>query len=449
MEENIKQIPSSPEAEGYVLGSILIENKLAVEFCSRLVDEDFYSTRNKEIFKAIKEVYESGAIVDFVSVIEQLKKVKKIESVTKEYVVELIDSVPSYVNAEAYVDVLRQKSIERELFYTTRDINRNILEGKTEFRTLLEEAEKKVKDIANKQNVTPFMPIDEATEKVMNIIKNNSKKDNKSLTGLDTGFSILNRYTYGFQKGELIILAARPGIGKSAFALNIATNACKLVNANVALFSLEMSIDQLVMRLISSASYVPLGKIRSGDLTPPEMSKVLIAKKELDRYKLYLDEGLTNNLEDIKVKCRKLKRENHLDLVIIDYLQLMNLTSGQDKLSTYEKVTRLSRGLKMLARELDVPILALSQLSRAVEKRTGKDEDKPILSDLRESGSIEQDADIVIFLHRKVIKSDENEQKNTGRTRKTDLIIAKNRQGETTDFKLAFKGDCSVFIEVE
>ncbi|MDD3171829.1 MAG: replicative DNA helicase, partial [Bacilli bacterium] len=442
--ESTRQIPYSAEAEAYVLGSIMIENQLALEFCSRLTEDDFYVLENKKIFSAIQNLHRLNANIDYVSVLEELKKNKVYDTIGKQYIMELIDAVPSYVNAEAYVDIILQKSIERELLYTAREISGKIIEGKTDFGELLENAERRVFEIVNKQKTTPFMKIDEATEKVIRIVEANKNTANKSLTGLDTGFTKLNEYTLGFQKGELIVLAARPGIGKSALALNIATNACKNVGAHVTFFSLEMSVDQLVMRLLSAASNVPLGKVRSGDMNASEMSRVLTAKAALDRYNLYIDEGIAGNLEDVKVKCRKLKREGKLDFIIIDYLQLLSLTTGQDKLSTYERVTKLSRGLKMLARELDVPVLALSQLSRAIEKR--KDEEQtPILSDLRESGSIEQDADIVIFLHRKTTKKEEEEQKFTARSRKTEIFIAKNRQGEIGSFKLAFRGDCSVF----
>ena len=359
-----------------------------------------------------------------------------------------MDILPSHVVAESYVDVILQKSLERELYFAVSDISDDILAGQTEFEALLENTEKTVFQIVNKRRTTPFMKIDEATEKVMHIIEENKKTEGKGVIGLDTGFKKLNEYTLGFQKGELIILAARPGIGKSAFALNVAVNACLELKAHVAFFSLEMSVDQLVMRLLSSKANVPLQKIRSGNMTPTEMTKVLAAKAKLDDSNLYIDEGISGNLEDVKVKCRKLRREGKLDIIIIDYLQLLSLAAGQDKLSTYERVTKLSRGLKMLARELNVPVLALSQLSRAIEKRS-EDEQTPMLSDLRESGSIEQDADIVIFLHRRTTKKEETEQKTSNRSRKTEVFISKNRQGEVGSFELIFRGDCSVFNETE
>ncbi|HKM29677.1 MAG TPA: replicative DNA helicase [Bacilli bacterium] len=444
----IKNIPYSTEAENFVLGSLLVDNRLALEYCSRLDAEDFYIEENKKIFAAISNLYQLHAKIDYLSVIEELKRRNDLERIGKNYLIDLTDILPSHVVAESYVEVILQKSLERELFYAVSNIGEQILEGKTDFEALLEDTEKTVFQIVNKRRTTPFMKIDEATEKVMYIIEENKKSEGKGVIGLDTGFKKLNEFTLGFQKGELIILAARPGIGKSAFALNVAANACLERKSHVAFFSLEMSIDQLVMRLLSSKANVPLQKIRSGDMNPTEMTKVLAAKTKLDDSNLYIDEGVTGNLEDVKVKCRKLKREGKLDIIIIDYLQLLAISSGQDKLSTYERVTKLSRGLKMLARELNVPVLALSQLSRAIEKRP-EDEQTPMLSDLRESGSIEQDADIVIFLHRRTTKKEEEELKMSNRSRKTEVHISKNRQGEVGMFKLIFRGDCSIFNEVE
>ncbi|MFA6611790.1 MAG: replicative DNA helicase [Bacilli bacterium] len=446
--QKIKKIPYSAEAENFVLGSLLIDNRLALEYCSRLDAQDFYVQENKKIFTAIQNLYLIHAKIDYLSVIEELKRLNDFDRIGKNYLIDLMDILPSHVVAESYVDVILQKSLERELYFAVSDISDDILAGQTEFEALLENTEKTVFQIVNKRRTTPFMKIDEATEKVMHIIEENKKTEGKGVIGLDTGFKKLNEYTLGFQKGELIILAARPGIGKSAFALNVAVNACLELKAHVAFFSLEMSVDQLVMRLLSSKANVPLQKIRSGNMTPTEMTKVLAAKAKLDDSNLYIDEGISGNLEDVKVKCRKLRREGKLDIIIIDYLQLLSIAAGQDKLSTYERVTKLSRGLKMLARELNVPVLALSQLSRAIEKRS-EDEQTPMLSDLRESGSIEQDADIVIFLHRRTTKKEETEQKTSNRSRKTEVFISKNRQGEVGSFELIFRGDCSVFNETE
>lgn len=436
-------IPFSREAESYVLGAMMIESRLADEFCGRLGEEHFYVEENKKVYRAIFNIYDERQIVDVVSVGEELKKLHLHESVGgNEYLLQLIDSVPSIVNAEVYVDILEKKEIERALYYEVQSISKKILDGEENFQDLLARAEKGIGDIVSKQRTAPLKTISIATEEVMNLIESNKNKSEGDLIGINTGFEELNKYTYGFQPGELIILAARPGVGKSAFALNVASKASEIDGCHVAFFSLEMGIDQLVMRLLSSYSNVSLGKIRQGKMNENDTAKLLAGKKILDGLNLYLDESTTTNIEDIKVKCRKYKREGKLDFIVIDYLQLL---TASKKGSRYEEVSYLSRALKMLARELEVPVLALSQLSRAVEKEKSSDESrKPMLSDLRESGSIEQDADIVLFLHREGNKNEETKFRN----KKTELIIAKNRQGMTDSFFLQFRGDCSQFVSV-
>ncbi len=434
-------IPFSREAECYVLGAMMIESRLADEFCGRLGEEHFYVEENKKVYRAILNLYENRQFVDVVSVGEELKKLHLHESVGgNDYLIKLIDSIPSIVNTEVYVDTLEKKEIERALYYAVQKISKDILDGEEGFQDLLVRAEKDINDIVSKQRTSPLKAISTATEEVMNLIEANKNKTEGDLIGINTGFEELNNYTYGFQPGELIILAARPGVGKSAFALNVASKASEIDHCHVAFFSLEMGIDQLVMRLLSSYSNVPLGKIRQGKMNENDTAKLLAGKKILDGLNLYLDESTTTNIEDIKVKCRKYKREGKLDFVVIDYLQLL---TASKKGSRYEEVSYLSRALKLLARELEVPVLALSQLSRAVEKEKNGDESrKPMLSDLRESGSIEQDADIVLFLHNTGNKSDDTKFRN----RKTELIIAKNRQGMTDSFYLQFRGDCSQFV---
>lgn len=434
------QIPFSTEAEKYILGSLMIEPNLAEEFCNRLQTEDFFQSNHQSIFDAIYQVYRQGKDVDIVNVIEQLKMNQKYEAVGgNDYLLELVDSVPSYAGVESYVEILKQKAIERELYYTVKDIAKKIVDGKDEFKDLLAKTEQSIMAIVNKQQVTPFKKINIATEETFELIEKNQLKTDDTLIGLPTGFDELDQLTHGFKPGELIILAARPGIGKSAFALNVIAKMCELAGSHAAFFSLEMGIDQLVMRLLSTYSNVKLEKIIGGNMNDAEMARLLTARTTLDSFNLYLDESTTSGLEDIKVKCRKLKRENKLDFVVIDYLQLM---SARNSRSRQEEVAVISRGLKLLARELEIPVLALSQLSRAVEKRSEDEGKKPVLSDLRESGSIEQDADIVLFLHREAKKKEEEVRYTNS---KTELIIAKNRQGMTSSIDLIFRGDCSAF----
>ena len=441
-----RKIPYSREAESHVLGGILVEPNIANEFCTRLNEDDFYLKENRYIYQAIDYLFRQKEETTLIKVIEVLKQRGVYGSIGDNYLFELTDSVPTVLDIEAYVDVLKDNSLKRELYNATRDLSSAVLKGQDEVSKILSDAENKIMLISNKQRTENLKPISEVLNPVFDVIDANRKRAKDTLIGLDTGYQELNEFTFGFQKGELIILAARPAVGKSAFALNIAEKAARQANAHIAFFSLEMGLDQLSMRLLSICSNVKLSKIRSGDMNEEETTRLLAGRATLDDLNIYLDETTTNNMEDIKIQCRKLSREGKLDFIIIDYLQLM-ATSKNSKAGRYEEVSALSRSLKLLARELHVPILALSQLSRAVETR--KDEEgktgnsKPVLSDLRESGSIEQDADIVLFLHADKPINEDATKKVT--QRKIEVIIAKNRQGMTGSFPLLFRGDYSSF----
>lgn len=443
-----KQIPHSAEAEGYVLGSMMVAPHLAEEYCGRLRIDDFYLDVNQKVYAAILDLYKARKNIDYATVAERLRVLNTFEAVGgNNYLAELIDSVPSYIASGVYVDILLNKSLERELYYRSSKIANKVLDGSTELNDLLAESEKEILELVNKQQVSPIITVDKATIRVMELIEKNRNRAEGEVVGLDSGYDELNAFNDGFQPGQVIILAARPAVGKSTLALNIAQRMAQKVNAHVAFFSLEMSVEELVMRLLSTMSNVPLKKIRTGKMSDDEMGRLLYGKMAVDSLNIYLDETTTKDLENIKLQCRKLKREGHLDAIIIDYLQLLSLNSnGKSKLPRHEEVSTISRSIKLLARELEVPIIALSQLSRSVEKR-GTDEKnnnkEPMLSDLRESGGIEQDADMVIFLHREGANIEAANK--TVRSQKTKVIIAKNRQGATGDFELILRGECSSF----
>lgn len=448
-----KSIPHSKEAENYVLGSLLIDSSLANEFCGRLIDDDFFDERNRTIYKAIDTLYRIKKEVNLINAIEELKSENTYADGFEEYLIELVESVPTVVTTESYVNVLKDKALERELYYTMQNLSRDIIDGSEELSDLLSKTEKDIMALVNKQRTGDLTLLNRLVPKVFDIIDTNRRTSVDGIIGLNTGYKQLNAYTFGFQPGELIILAARPGVGKSAFSLNIAYKMAKDYGKHVAFFSLEMGIDQLIMRLLSASSNVNLSKIRSGKMSADDMTKLLNARTEIDDLHFYIDETTTNNMEDIKIKCRKLHRNGKLDFIIVDYLQLLTVGSGKTKMSRYEEVTSLSRSLKLLARELNVPILALSQLSRNVEQRKAQDSKKenssatkPQLADLRESGSIEQDADIVLFLHRD--KENEERSKHSSNFR-VECLIAKNRQGMTGSFELIFRGDKQSFEETE
>lgn len=440
-----RKIPFSREAEMHVLGGILVEPNIANEFCTRLRDDDFYLLENKLIYQAIDYLFRQKEDTTLIKVIEVLKQKGTFSKVGDAYLIEVTESVPTVFDVEAYVDVLKDNSLKRELYNATRDLGSAVLTGKEEVSKIISDAERTIMQISNKQRSDNLKPIAEVLEPVFDVIEANRQRSKDAIIGLDTGYQELNEFTFGFQKGELIILAARPAVGKSAFALNIAQKAATNVGAHIAFFSLEMGLDQLSMRLLSICSNVKLSKIRSGDMNEEEITRLLAGRVALNNLNIYLDETTTNNMEDIKIQCRKLSREGKLDFIIVDYLQLM-ATSKDSKNSEYAEVSALSRSLKLLARELNVPVLALSQLSRAVETR--KDEEgkvgnsKPQLSDLRSSGSIEQDADIVMFLHADRVSEDASKKVTQ---RKVEVIIAKNRQGMTGSFPLLFRGDYSSF----
>jgi replicative DNA helicase len=438
-----EKIPFNLEAENYIIGCLFIDPNLVGEVITRIGPNDFYTKENKNIMTAIINLYQRGDEVEYVKVLEELKSLNLLEaSGGKEYLYDIIESLPSTANVDAYVEVLEEKSLLRQLYYATGKISRDILEGKDSFSIVGERAQKDLNEIIERRRTGDIKKIHRFTSQVLDIIEANKTKVG-AVIGLDTGFDEINKYTFGFQKGELVILAARPSIGKSALALNIASNACRNVGANVAFFSLEMGIDQLTMRLFSSFSGLSINKIRSGNLNATEMATLLAAKASVDKLNLYLDEAADTSLNDIEAKCIKLKREQKLDLIVVDYLQLIHVAGFKG--NRVEEVGVISRGLKLMARELEVPVLALSQLSRSAEQ-----EGYPLLSHLRESGSIEQDADIVMFLHReqqgKETDVGEMNQKRLV-NHNTKLIIAKNRQGATGIIDLIFKGAQSTFSQ--
>ena len=436
-----KKFPYSEEAERYILGCMMLDPSIVDQVLTEITSNDFHVRANKNVMVAIETLVKNGDAVDQLTVYNELQRANKLEATGGiDYLYNLLDSVPSIANIEVYLSVLHEKTLERKLLEVVNKIGDDILKGDDHINDLIIKSEKEIMDVINGQKVEDFKRIDLLTDSVIDIIEENKNKDG-NLVGLDTGYPDLNNLTSGFKKNELIILAARPSVGKSTLALNFAANACR-TKKHVAYFSLEMGHDQLIMRLLSTYSGLPLNKIVSGKLTDEEMRLLMQARTTINKFPLYIDQSSTTNLRDIKAKCLKLKREGHLDFIIIDYLQL--LSSGENLKNRVEEVSKISRGLKEMARTFEIPVLALSQLSRNLEQREDK---RPVLADLRESGSIEQDADIVMFLHRDTPKKQEGEDTTkVVKSAKTELIIAKNRQGATGSCDLIFKGSQSVFV---
>ncbi len=452
MEQN-RSVPYNNDAEMYVIGSVLLENNIMNSLIGKLSPEDFYNPKNAAIYKAMLNLYNKSEKIESLSVIEQLKR-EKISNIDdyKSYLIELIDIIPSTSSVGLYINVVEEKSVQRKILANMQELSTDILTSKYDFNSILDRAEDTILKVIKKRRTSDFVTMAEAAKRVYDQIE--GYVGNKSdLTGLNTGYPYLNHATLGLQKGDLMILAARPSVGKSAYAINLALNvATNNRDSHVALFSLEMSIEQLMMRIYSYQAHIELGKIRSGKLKSDELLMLGIAREDLSKLNLHFDESSSTNIADIRSKCRQLKQANQLDFVIIDYLQLV--TASDTRGNRQEEVSKISRQLKTLARDLEVPILALSQLSRGIETR---DDKRPVLADLRESGSIEQDADLVMFLYRRsdVEDNDTIEENQEELAKKDDekaykevvLSIAKNRQGPLDNIDYHFYGDFSRYSE--
>ena len=455
----------------YVLGSIFLDNKTIEQTIGKLDSFDFYDERNVHIYKAMVDCYNSGDRIEVLTVLEMLKRHNVLaDEAMQNYLLELVEYVPASVNAKLYIDIVEEKAIERKLLHRMEELSNDILNSKYEFNDMLDKVEDTVLQVVKQRRTSEFITIRDAAAKVFDEITSYIGS-NKDITGLDTGYPRLNKSTLGFQKGDLMILAARPAVGKSTYAINLALNVAKANQAHVALFSLEMSIEQLLMRIFSYQSGIDLTRIRNGNLSSEDLVLLSLCKEELGKLNLYFDENSSTNIADIRTKCRQLKQQGKLDFVVIDYLQLITVTTSRG--SRQEEVSFISRQLKTLAQELEVPILALSQLSRSVE---GREDRRPQLSDLRESGSIEQDADMVMFIYRRSDVEDNteelskeeataeklneinrqnslvkvnNEDKEKNKVTEVIVSIAKNRQGPLATIDYNFLGGLCKFSETK
>lgn len=431
-----KITPHNVEAEQSVLGSVFVDQGVMRTLVDKLVSEDFYTYRHKVIYTAMHELFLEDIVIDYTTLSNKLDTKGLLNDAGGiDYILGLINSVPSVVNLVNYINIVSDKAITRKIMDACRSI---IDDGFTNDDALsfVDNSEKTIFDIAKSRRTTNFVTISEVAEEV--IKKTEDAKNNAGkLTGLDTGFHELNDYTLGLQPSELMIIAARPSIGKSAFALNIATNVAKMKKRPyVAFFSLEMGSDQLVSRMLSAESHVNSTSIRTGDLSPVQWQQISLARESLSSLNVLFDDSGTVKVTDLRQKCRKLAQENKLDVVIIDYLQLLSGTRTENRV---QEISEISRVLKEMARELKVPVVALSQLSRRVEQRDNK---IPMMADLRDSGSIEQDADIVLFLYRDDYYHNDSQRPNT-----IEIIISKNRSGATTteNIILNYNKACSYF----
>ena len=431
--------PHSIEAEQSVLGSMLLDKEAVAAATEVLRGEDFYSESHKEIFEAIVDTYDRGDPVDLVTVVESLRQRGTLGSVGGgAYISELSMSVPSTANIRYYMRIVEEKSILRRLIHASNDIIKESYDAAEDIDIILDHAEKKIFDIAQKKNNQAFEPIKsvllDTYSKIEELTKNKGK-----IVGVSTGFKDFDQRTSGLNPSDFILVAARPSMGKTSFAINMAQYAAVYNKIPVAIFSLEMSKEQLAQRMLSSEANVELQKIRSGDLDETDWVKLVRAAGPLSAAPIFIDDTPGISAMEMRSKARRLKLEHGLGLIVIDYLQLM---SGRGRSENrQQEISEISRSLKALARELNVPVVTLSQLSRAPEART---EHRPMLSDLRESGAIEQDADVVVFLYRDEYYNPNSEKKNIA-----EAIIAKQRNGPTGTVELVWLGQFTKFANYE
>lgn len=432
--------PHNHEAEQSVIGAIFLEPQALITAAEVLVPDDFYRTAHQRIFHTMIRLSDQGKAIDVVTVTEELSAKKELEDVGGiAYLSELANAVPTAANIIYYARIVEEKALLRRLIRVATSIVEDGFTREDEVAAVLSEAEKKMMDVSSRKNAGDFQNIkDVLVQTYDNIEQLHSRKGD--ITGVPTGFRDLDRITAGFQRNDLIIVAARPSVGKTAFALNVAQNVATKTDENVAIFSLEMGAEQLVMRMLCAEGNIDAQVLRTGALTNEDWKKLTMAMGSLSNAGIFIDDTPGIRVTEIRAKCRRLKQEYGLGMILIDYLQLIQGSGGKGE-NRQQEVSEISRSLKALARELQVPVIALSQLSRGVEQRQDK---RPMMSDLRESGSIEQDADIVSFLYREDYYDKETENQNM-----IEIIIAKQRNGPTGTVTLAFVKEFNKFVNID
>lgn len=438
---NGKILPHNLEAEQSVLGAAFISKIALQKVCEDLTEESFYMDSHSKIFEALKELYNDGIAVDITTVTNKLREKKSLKQIGDvDYLLEIVNSVPTASNVEYYINIVNEKAVLRNLIDTATGIVSEAYMGDSSINETLDDAERKILNVVKNRKTSEFKSIGEALSKAQSDLERLSENGSE-ITGVPSGFHDLDKVTTGFHENEFIILAARPGMGKTAIVLNMAVNIAQVTKKNVALFNLEMGAEQLAMRMISSAGQIDGYKLRTGKLEHNDWKRVNEAISQLADTNIKIDDTPGITIGEIRAKCRRLATtEEGLVLVVIDYLQLVTSTNKYAG-NRQQEVAEISRALKTLALELKVPIIACAQLSRAVE---GREDKRPLMSDLRESGSIEQDADIVAFLYRDDYYNKEARMDDNNSV--VEFIIGKNRNGPTKTIELLFKKNTSTFI---
>ena len=449
-------LPNSVETEMALLGSLIVyPDKMSEVFDSGLEASDFYLKSHQLTFVVLKELYDENIPIDYTSVVTRLNDKHQLEEIGgADYISKMADLTYSSYNVNHYIKIIQDKSNLRKLTKSCEDIIQKCYQDSGNYEMLVAEAESSIMSIAN--NVKTSDVVDSQTAMTMALKELKDLQSRKGLNGVPSGYKALDNITNGFQKGDLIILAARPSVGKTAFALNIALNAAIQYKKAVAIFSLEMPVLSLSKRMLSKEAQINGNALNSArSLTDNDFGKLNNAAEKISLARIYIDDSPSIKMNEIYAKCRKLKNEGNLDLVIVDYLQLIAPSTNRNADNRQLEVSEISRRLKALAREMEVPVIALSQLSRLVEQRKGDNE--PKLSDLRESGAIEQDADVVLFLYRNKSKNDKGEEDEDEQTQRNDpnavyvshLSIAKHRNGQTGDITLMFQPGLNSFYNQE
>ncbi len=432
--------PHDVEAEQAVIGSMLTDKDSVISAVEVLKEEDFYREDNKVIYSAIMNLYNRGEPVDIITLKDELVSLGKFEAIGGlEYLAELPEKVPTTANVEKYIKIVEEKSMLRTLIRTANELIVLGYDQTQEVEDIMDVAEKKIFNVMQRKNQKGYSSMkDILVESFTQLEELYNRKQH--ITGVPTGFVDLDYKTAGLHNSDLILVAARPAMGKSAFALNIASNAAVRANVPVAIFSLEMSKEQMGNRILCSEAMVDSNKVRTGKIEDEDWAKLAMASGELSESQIFIDDTPGISIMEIRAKCRKMKLEKNIGLVVIDYLQLVQGSSKKGG-SREQEISEISRSLKILAKEINVPVIALSQLSRAPEQRP---DHRPMLSDLRESGAIEQDADIVMFLYRDDYYNEESEKKNIA-----EVIIAKHRAGSTGTVELLWLGNYTKFANIE
>lgn len=433
-----KELPSSIEAEQCVLGAVISDPSVLPQVIEKVRPDYFFSEQHREIYAVIQRMFTAGKPIDIITILDEVSSLHIFDSSTdaRKYLASIADMLPSTLNIDSYCKIVADKYYLRSLSFVARDILDMIQSGENDASLLLDSAEQKIYDIRQGRSVQSLVPLKDAIFEAYDRLGRITGEDKELYIGARTGFSLLDSITSGLNKSDLIIIAARPGMGKTSFAMNIATNVARHNNMDVVTFNLEMSKEQLATRILSTEALVESSSLRNGRINTDEWSRLATSAAYLGSLPLYIDDTSSITVQQMKAKLRRVK---NLGLVIIDYLQLMDSTSKSDNRVVI--ISEITRQLKVMAKELNVPVILLSQLSRAVESRTDK---RPMLSDLRESGSIEQDADIVLFLYREAYYNKESQRPNI-----SECIVAKNRHGETGTVELVWDGQFTRFSNLD